>query len=260
VKKIKSCYRALRVTPLDVSGNDTMYFILPHQVPSGRTVTYANFVCTMRPGKAEAWRIRMTVGGNLLIAFQDVRSPAISLVDTKIHLNSVISDARRGARYCTGDLKDFFLQSNMKIFQYMRVHRRYLPQEVIDEYNLTPAHFDSHGYVYLEIRKGMYGLKEAAILAFEQLRDHLAPFGYHPVRHTPGLWKHDTRPTTFTLAVDDFGIKYFSQADADHLFTAIATSQICPDQRLDRQQLPWLHHRLGLPQRNRRYLHARLRP
>ena len=212
-----------RTVSEQISGNDTMYFILPHQVPAGRTVTYANFVCTMRPGKAEIWRIRMTVGGNLLVAFQDVRSPAISLVDTKIHLNSVISDAHRGARYCTGDLKDFFLQSNMKIYQYMRVHRRYLPQEVIDEYNLTPEHFDSHGYVYLEIRKGMYGLKEAAILAFEQLRDHLAPFGYHPVRHTPGLWKHDTRPTTFTLAVDDFGIKYFNRADADHLFAAIAT-------------------------------------
>jgi hypothetical protein len=215
--------RKQRTISEQISGNDTMYFILPHQVPAGRTVTYANFVCTMRPGKAEIWRIRMTVGGNLLVAFQDVRSPAISLVDTKIHLNSVISDAHRGARYCTGDLKDFFLQSHMKIFQYMRVHRRYLPQEVIDEYNLTPAHFDSHGYVYLEIRKGMYGLKEAAILAFEQLRDHLAPFGYHPVRHTPGLWKHDTRPTTFTLAVDDFGIKYFSPADADHLFAAIST-------------------------------------
>ena len=206
-----------------ISGNGTMYFILPHLVPTGRKVTYSNFVCTMRPGKAEPWRIRMTVGGDLLTAFQDVRSPAISLVDTKIHLNSVISDAKNGARYCTGDLKDFFLLSDMKIFQYMRVHRRYLPQEIIDEYALTPAHFDSNGYVYLEIRKGMYGLKEAAILAYEQLRDHLAPFGYHPVAHTPGLWKHKTLPTTFTLAVDDFGIKYFSKADADHLFAAIAT-------------------------------------
>jgi hypothetical protein len=114
--------RKQRTISEQISGNDTMYFILPHQVPAGRTVTYANFVCTMRPGKAEIWRIRMTVGGNLLVAFQDVRSPAISLVDTKIHLNSVISDAHRGARYCTGDLKDFFLQSNMKIYQYMRVH------------------------------------------------------------------------------------------------------------------------------------------
>jgi hypothetical protein len=117
----------------------------------------------------------MTVGGNLLDAYQDVRSPAVSLLDAKLHFNSVISDAHRGARYCTGDIKDFFLQSLMAIYQYMKIHKKYLPDEVISEYNLTPAHFDSKGYCYLEIRKGMYGLKEAAILAYEQLVAHLKP-------------------------------------------------------------------------------------
>jgi hypothetical protein len=142
-----------------------MIFIHPHQVPAGRKVTYANFVCTMQPGKAEPYRIRMTVGGDRLDAYQDVRSPAIGLVDTKLHLNSVISDAHLGARYCTGDLKDFFLMSDMPIFQYMRIHRCYLTAEVLAKYNLTDAHFDSKGYIYVKIRKGMYGLKDAAILA-----------------------------------------------------------------------------------------------
>jgi hypothetical protein len=206
-----------------IAGNNTMHFILPHQVPAGRKVTYATFVCTMRPGKAEPWRIRMTVGGDRLIVDFDVRSPAISMLDMKLHINSVISDAKHGARYCTADLKDFFLQSFMKVYQYMRIHRRYLPQAIIDEYKLTPEHFDTNGYIYMEIRKGMYGLKEAAILAYEQLRDHLALSGYLPVPHTPGLWRHQTRRTTFTLAVDDFGIKYFTRADADHLFAAIAS-------------------------------------
>jgi len=82
-----------------------------------------------------------------------------------LHLNSVISNAKYGARYCTGDLKDFFFVSDMKIFQYMRLHRKYVTPEVFAEYNLTEAHFDSNGYCYVEIRKGMYGLKEAAILA-----------------------------------------------------------------------------------------------
>ena len=209
-----------------ISGNNTMVFILPHQVPAGRKVTYANFVCTMRPTKTEPWRIRMTVGGDKLDAYFDVRSPAISLLDMKLHINSVISDAKNGARYCTGDLKDFFLQSTMKIYQYMRIHRRYLPQEIIDEYALTADYFDSKGNILVEIRKGMYGLKEAAILAYEQLRDHLAPYGYSPVAHTPGLWRHSTRRTTFTLAVDDFGIKYFTKADADHLFDAISSKYV----------------------------------
>jgi hypothetical protein len=99
----------------------------------------------------------MTVGGNLLNAYQDVCSPAVGLLDAKLHFNSVISDAHHGARYCTGHLKDFFLQSIMLHYQYMRVHRKYIPPAVYNEYSLTEAHFDSKGYCYLEIRKGMYG-------------------------------------------------------------------------------------------------------
>ena len=123
----------------------------------------------------------MTVGGDHLDAYQDVRSPAVSIIDTKLHINSTISDAKHGARYCTADLKDFFLTSDMKFFQYIHIHQWYLPQEVIDACALTDAYFDSKGYVYLEIRKGMYGLKEASILAYDQLKAHLAPYGYSPV-------------------------------------------------------------------------------
>ena len=43
------------------------------------------------------------------------------------------------------------------------------------------------GYVYIEIRKGMYGLKEVGILAFNYLVENLDPHGYYPVRYTPGL-------------------------------------------------------------------------
>jgi hypothetical protein len=153
----------------------------------------------------------MTVGGDKLDACQDVRSPAVGMIDTKLHLNSTISDAKHGARCCTADLKDFFLSSEMKIFQCVRVHRRHIPQEVLDKCELTDKCFDSKGCVCVEIRKGMHGLKEAAVLAFDRLKAHLAPHGHAPVRSTPGLWTHTTRRTTFTLAVDDFGIKHFSK-------------------------------------------------
>jgi len=41
---------------------------------------------------------------------------------------------------------------------------------------------------------------------------------------TPGLWKHRTRKTTFVLCVDNFGMKYFSKADALHLIGTIKAS------------------------------------
>ena len=39
--------------------------------------------------------------------------------------------------------------------------------------------------------------------------------------HTPGLWKNVSRPITFTLVVDEFGVKYVSKNNADHLVAAL---------------------------------------
>jgi hypothetical protein len=67
----------------------------------------------------------------------------------------------------------------------------------------------------------MYGLPQAGILAFNQLKTHLATHGYAPCTHTPGLWTHSTRPIAFALVVDDFGIKYTNRDDAIHLLSAL---------------------------------------
>ena len=100
----------------------------------------------------------MTVGGDKLDAFQDIHSPTIDITNTKIHQNSTISDAHRGAQYCTVDVKDFFLNSTMPIFQYMRLHCHYIMAEVMTECKFSKEYFDSKGHIYLEIRKGVYGL------------------------------------------------------------------------------------------------------
>ena len=60
-----------------------------------------------RPLKDEPYRTRMVVGGDKLTYFEDPGSPAAPLVETKLFLNSVISDAHLGARFLSCDLKDF---------------------------------------------------------------------------------------------------------------------------------------------------------
>ena len=87
------------------------------------------------------------------------------------------------------------------------------------EYNINEI--VSNGYVYVEIRKVMYVLKEADIIAYQRLVKNLAIYAYLPCTHTPGLWKHATRNIMFTLAVDDLRVKYFHKDDIDHLFTAL---------------------------------------
>ena len=80
---------------------------------------------------------------------------------------------------------------------------------------------DSDGYVYVQINKGMYGLKQASVIAYQQLVKNLDGHGYYPIPFTTGLWYHLTLKTKFCLCVDDFGIKFFSQQDSNHLLTAL---------------------------------------
>ena len=75
--------------------------------------------------------------------------------------------------------------------------------------------------MWLEIRKAIYGLPQAGILANKQLRKKLQPHGYYEVAHTPGLWRHLTRPVQFSLVLDDFGVKYVGKENAQHLINAI---------------------------------------
>ena len=49
--------------------------------------------------------------------------------------------------------------------------------------------------------------------------------------HTPGLWRHVTRPVQFTLVVDDFGVKYVGKEHAVHLIKAIKKDQLIPGDR-----------------------------
>ena len=69
-------------------------------------------------------------------------------------------------------------------------------------------------HVLVEIQKGMYGLPQVGLIAQEHLNTHISASGYTPSRYTPGFYTHTTRKTTFTLVVDDFGIKYHYKHDA----------------------------------------------
>ena len=102
----------------------------------------------------------------------------------------------------------------------MRIHSKYFDTEFRKLYNIDSI-IAKDGYVYCEIHRGMYGLKQAAIPAYNQLKENLAKHGYHPIPNTNGLWKHDTRKITFALCVDDFGVKYFKKEDAQHLIDTL---------------------------------------
>ena len=53
------------------------------------------------------------------------------------------------------------------------------------------------------------------------LHKRLTPNRYYECKQTPGLWQHHTRPISFTLVVDDFGVKYIQRSDVNHLIECL---------------------------------------
>ena len=202
-----------------VKGTDTIKFIPRCNVPQDRwkDVTYAKFVCELKPNKAEIHRTRLTVSGNRINYPGDVGTPTGDLLLVKVLLNSVISTAH--AKFMTLDIKNFYLNTPMTRYEYVCLKLDDVPDEIIVEYNLREKASD--GFIYLEIQKGMYGLPQAGILAQELLEKRLNKHGYFQSKLIPGLWTHETRPICFSLVVDDFGVKYVGEEHAKHLATVL---------------------------------------
>jgi len=209
----------------DIPGTETIFFIHKHQVPKHKKISYARIVCEIRPQKAEQERTRLTVGGDKLEYEGPVTTDTADITTAKVLFNSVIST--ENAKFMGIDIKNFYLGTPMMIYEYIKIHISKIPEEIIQKYDLL-SKVDDKGWIYIEIRKGMYGLKQAGSNA--RLKVKLAKHGYFPTRTTPGLSKHQTKPIQFALVVDDFGVKYVGEENAQHLIQALKeTYQITID-------------------------------
>lgn len=196
-------------------------FVMTHAeipfIPKDRTVTYARVVVDFRPQKADPHRIRITAGGNLINYPCELSTRMADLTTSKLMWNSVLST--EGAKYMCLDIKIFYLSAPLDRFEYMKIPLVLFPQWTINQYDLTKHALN--GFVYLEMRRAVWGLPQLGILANKLLHKHLLPHGYYECANTPGLWKHVSRLISFTLVVDDFGVKYVGKEHANHLIDCI---------------------------------------
>jgi hypothetical protein len=123
------------------------------------------------------------VGGDILDYSGDVATSMADITTFKILINSTLSTEESAMMMM--DTKNYYLGSPLPRFEYMKMLLSRFPEEIVQKYNLDALAVD--GWVYIEIRKGMYGLKQAGLLANQLLQTRLAPFGYYPAHHTPGL-------------------------------------------------------------------------
>jgi hypothetical protein len=124
----------------------------------------------------ETHRTKLTVSGDRVHYPGNAGTPTADMTLFKILLNSIIST--KGARCVTIDIKDFYLNTPMQRYEYMKLKMMDIPEEIKREYKLQEL-ATPEGYIYCEIWKGMYGLPQAGIIAQELLEERLAKYNYH---------------------------------------------------------------------------------
>ena len=203
-----------------VKGTETLHFIDADQLPAGKIPTYLRICANHRPQKEDPYRVRWTVGGNLIVYLGETYTPTADQTTAKILFNNVVSTP--GATFFCLDLANFYLETpftHPSQYEYIWIPAWAIPDDIMDEYNLRPL--IKNGRILAEIRTGMYGLPQAGRMAYIKLIKHLAEDGYIPTGNTPGLFRHITRPTIFNLVVDDFGCMVIGDTHAEHLINTL---------------------------------------
>jgi hypothetical protein len=161
--------------------------------------------------------ICITVGGNLINCPFELTTHTTDMVSSKLLWNSTIST--KGAHFSGANIKNMYLDTPLDWYEYMKMPLSLFSQDINEHYGLLNKVVN--GYVYMKIRKGMYGLPQAGILTNKLLKKHLAKHAYYEQPHTPGLWKHESHQIWFNLAVDNLGIKYIGKDNLQHLYNAL---------------------------------------
>jgi hypothetical protein len=84
----------------------------------------------------------------------DAGANTASLKLVKLLLNSVLS--RKGARFSTIDIKNFYLDTPMPDLEYLCIKISDIPDKFFTEFNLGGR--DHEGWIYFGIWKGCFGL------------------------------------------------------------------------------------------------------
>ena len=92
----------------DIKGTDTLKLIQKKEVPKGKIVTYARFVCDYREKKEEKNITRIMVGGDRIQDQEKVNTKTADLSTIKLLLNSMVSTT--GGRFMTINIKKLLFE------------------------------------------------------------------------------------------------------------------------------------------------------
>jgi hypothetical protein len=179
----------------DVAGTNNAFFIDLHNTTKDRKITYSKLAGDFKPNKTEKHRVILTVGGDRLDYSGDTATSTADITTFKILINSTLSTYDE--KMMMMDIKNYYLGTPLPTYESMRLPLTILPLGIIEKYDLK--RLSVNGWVYLEIRKGMYGLKQAGLLANQLLQKMVETFWLLPCKtHArPMVAKHKTNSFQF---------------------------------------------------------------
>ena len=137
-KKIGRLCQGIVVYPTDpakkrVKGTNTFHAICYDDIPLDRRkgIAFSKFVCTFRPEKSYPNRNCITIAGQNIKYPVDVVTKTASFDLLKLFLNGVLS--RKGAKFVTFDIKNFYIQTPLDRPEYVRIKLANIPQDFIDK-------------------------------------------------------------------------------------------------------------------------------
>jgi hypothetical protein len=140
----------------DIQGTNTRFFVELANIPKDHKITYGKLVCDYKPNKTEKERVRLTVGVDRLDYTGEVVTSTAHMTTFKILINSTMST--EDAKMMMMDIKNYYLGTPLPRYENMPLPLSIIPDEIITKYNLQAISVG--GWVYLEIRKVVYGLKQ----------------------------------------------------------------------------------------------------
>jgi hypothetical protein len=143
-----------------------------------------------------------------------------SLFCVNLLLNSIVSTH---AFFGSIDLTDYYLGIPLSLPQFIKIPTNLFSDSFLPHLKLH-AFIKSlpfgKPYLFFNIDKTMYGLKEAGKMYQGRLLFHLASHGFHQTP-TPCLFRQVSHDIVFALVMDDFGVKYHHRKDFDCLVSTL---------------------------------------
>ena len=109
--------------------------------------------------------------------------------------------------------------------EYMKVQYRHFPEDIRKIYKLDEKVTNS-GHIYINQKRYVW-TKTSGSASLWKTCAQFSTIWLHTDKRHSYIMEAQTRPTTFCVCIGDLGIKYYTEADGQHLINSLCNHYKC---------------------------------